>query len=288
MKRAFRPGQLSPLGRRAFATGGGAAPPPSYDQRPQNSVRRHRERAAYDYATVHAIVGASAVLHVSFVPPTPPASAFPTTLPMIGAACSFAQPAADPAAQPLDIYVHGHAASRLMRLPGGGLLPGGLPVCVAATLLDGIVLALTPFNHSCNYRSVVAHGYATAVTDDAERAFAMHRITDALVARRWANSRVPPTPGEMQATGIIKIAIATASAKIRAAGPSDSRHDLDDDDVVGRVWAGVIPVWQTLGAPVAGPDNRVAELPPYLKQWRDESNRAAEAQARRAAGASEG
>jgi hypothetical protein len=80
---------------------------------------------------------------------------------------------------PRSIYVHGHAASRLFTVPG----QDKIPVCVAATSMQGIVLALSAFHNSCNYASAVIHGYASVVTDEAERLYALTRITDNLVVR---------------------------------------------------------------------------------------------------------
>ena len=243
----------------------------AYDTVTRNSVRRLRNRAAYDYKTVHGIFNAASILHVSFLPPTPQDDPFPTSLPMLGAMCSFPHPAADPATTPCDIYLHGHAASRLMRAPKS-LPDGGLPVCVSAAILDGVVLALAPFHNSCNYRSAVAHGYAAPVTDGPERLFAMTRITDRLVPGRWARSRNPPTEGEDRSTGILKVVVESASAKIRVGGPSDGQADLTDADVAGSVWTGVVPAWETLGAPRASSYNRVGDLPAYLDEWRNGTN----------------
>ena len=242
----------------------------AYNAIARNSVRRLRQRASYDYETVHDIVNAASILHVSFLPTDPQEDPFPTTLPMIGAMCSFSDPTGDPAKIPSDIYLHGHATSRLMKQPKEQ--PNGLPVCVSAAILDGIVLALAPFHNSCNYRSAVAHGYALPVTDEEERMFAMTRITDGLVPGRWDNSRNPPTQGEDRSTGILKVIIETASAKVRVGGPSDDRKDLNDPDIARTVWTGVVPVWETLGIPHANSHNQVVELPSYLNDWRKTTN----------------
>ena len=243
----------------------------AYDTVVRNSVRRLRQRGSYDYKTVHDIFNAASILHVSFIPSNPQDDPFPTTLPMIGAMCSFSDPMGDPAKLPSDIYLHGHATSRLMKLPKEQ--PEGLPVCVSAATLDGIVLALAPFHNSCNYRSAVAHGYALPVTDEEERLFAMTRITDGLVHNRWDHSRNPPTKGEDRSTGILKVVVETASAKTRVGGPSDDRKDLNDPDVAGSIWTGVVPVWENLGAPQANADNQIGELPSYLDDWRKTTNR---------------
>ena len=258
-----------------------------YTKTQRSTVNRHRERARYDYTTVHSIVNQTSILHISFAPASPAEDPFPTTLPMLGVMASFSQPtltAAD--AEPLDLYLHGHAASRIMRLSsssGTPTGPEGLPVCVAATILDGIKLALTPFNHSCNYRSAVLHGYASLVTDEEEKDFALRLITDGLVPARWENARVPASNAELTATGVLKVAVVSASAKINVGGPADDRKDLRDGEVTGRVWTGVVPVHERLGALREGDNNKVADVPGYLTKWREETNEERERYAEEAA-----
>lgn len=105
-----------------------------------------------------------------------------------------------PISEPLDLYIHGYISSRLMRL--GKTSPTddeeGLPLTVAATHLDGLVLALTPNHHSYNYRSAILHGYATPVVDEGEKLWAMEKITNGVVDERWENSRIPPTKTEVR------------------------------------------------------------------------------------------
>ena len=213
------------------------------------------------------------ILHVSFVPDNGSEEMFPAILPMIGQMANFSNPSVDPASEPMDLYIHGHISSRLMRLPQSVETESdGLPLCVSATILDGIVLALTPFSHSCNYRSAVVFGHASAVEDEAEKLFAMKLITNGMVADRWDNARVPPTKTELQTTQILKIKVKSASAKIRAGGPNDDRKDLNNDDVTRRVWTGVIPIWQWVGVPQSGEKNKAGNIPDYLHQWRVEKN----------------
>src|SRR4051812_48347856 len=54
-----------------------------------------------------------------------------------------------------NLYIHGSAASRMLRQ-----MKDGIQICVTVTLLDGLVLARSIFNHSMNYRSVVVLGKA--------------------------------------------------------------------------------------------------------------------------------
>lgn len=149
---------------------------------------------------------------------------------------SFTEPSAS-LADPLDLYIHGYISSRLMKL--GNTSPTdeeeGLPLTVAATHLDGLVLALTPNHHSYNYRSAILHGYATPVTDADEKMWAMEKITNCVISNRWENSRIPPTKTEMTSTQILKVRVVDASAKIRVGGPGDDRADLKNDELRSKV-----------------------------------------------------
>lgn len=160
--------------------------------------------------------------------------------------------------------------------------PEGLPLTVAATHVDGLVLALTPNSHSYNYRSAVLFGHATLVTDPAEKLYAMELITNSVVPQRWPNTRLPPNAAEMQSTSILRVRISNGSAKVRTGGPHDERGDLEDEALLERVWTGVVPVYSAMGEPVAGGYNKVAEVPEYLEGWRKEANKDAEEYAREA------
>ncbi|KAI5207882.1 hypothetical protein E4T39_01663 [Aureobasidium subglaciale] len=240
----------------------------SYPQDERNKAKRYAKRVTYDKDAVRSIVEAAPILHVSFNTPRSQDAGpqFPTILPMLGAIDQ------DPAADDGQIiYLHGSSAARLFRL-GAGEDAHGLPVCIAATLLDGYVLALTPFNHSCNYRSAVVFGCATKVTDSNEMMHAMELMTNHLITDRWTNSRTPPTKSELTATGILKVRIETASVKVRNGGPHDDKKDLKDEATTTRVWTGVVPVHQVLGEPVASFDNAVQAVPSSVKSWVKNTN----------------
>ncbi|EXF77345.1 flavin-nucleotide-binding protein [Colletotrichum fioriniae PJ7] len=259
-----------------------------YPKEPYGTVKRYSPRASYALRTIHTIINTSPILHVSFNDPQSP---FPTILPMLGQMGSFSRPSADEG-DVLDLYLHGYVSSRLINISRhqpsdassastststsstsspSSPLPG-LPVCVAASHLDGLVLALTPNAHSYNYRSAILFGHATLVSEPAERLYAMQLITDGVVPGRWEGSRVPPNKGELSSTSVLKVRIATGSAKIREGPPGDDRADKEDKNVTGRVWTGVVPVYQVLGEPVAGPYNEVAEVPGYLGEYVRETN----------------
>lgn len=211
------------------------------------------------------------MLHVSFVDPEHP---FPVVLPMLGCTGSFDDQTTDPLTSAQDLYIHGYVSGRIFK-SGKNAQGEGLPITIAATFLDGLVLSLTPFHNSCNYRSAVVYGYATIVEDKEEALYAMEKITDNLLPQRWAKSRVPPTSAELSSTSILKIRIASASAKIRVGGPSEDRADLKNAELVKKTWTGVVPYWGTWGEPVPGKENGASEVEGYIEKWRvEETGRA--------------
>ena len=173
------------------------------------------------------------------------------------------------------IYLHGYVSARLMRLSRSASEGGGIPVCVSATLMDGVVLALTPNHHSCNYRSAVAYGHARVVEDEGERLWAMERITNNLVADRWAHTRYPKKT-ELRSTGILRVDLHSASAKVRRGTTGEAREDLKDEGMRKEVWAGVVPMHTTWGEPIPAPTNMMPEVPAYIRDWREQWNEKAE------------
>ncbi|KAL1600764.1 hypothetical protein SLS60_007152 [Paraconiothyrium brasiliense] len=206
-----------------------------------NKLGRLPKRGAYDFATVHGIINAAPVLHVSF---NDPEQAFPVVLPMLGCTGKFENQGGE-VGEEQDVYIHG--------------------------IMDGLVLALAPFHNSCNYRSAVAYGYSTLVTDEEERLYAMTRITNSLLPDRWENSRNPPTNAELKSTSILRVRIVSASAKVRTGGPSDDRKDLKDETLRGSVWTGVVPCWLQWGEVVEGKDNG-AKKDAGIERWRVQEN----------------
>jgi nitroimidazol reductase NimA-like FMN-containing flavoprotein (pyridoxamine 5'-phosphate oxidase superfamily) len=153
------------------------------------------------------------------------------------------------------LYIHGSAASRMLRN-----LDQGVPVCITVTLLDGLVLARSIFNHSMNYRSVVILGTATLVDDPAEKLAALRALSEHIIPHRWDDSRLP-NEKELKATSVLRIPITEFSAKVRV-GPTVD----DEEDYSFPTWAGVIPLDTTVGAPIR--DERCQrELPAYLKNY---------------------
>lgn len=223
----------------------------------------------YEVETVHSIINGTPVAHVSFIPD--PANPRPVVLPMIARAGTFPSGDGDPA-----IYIHGYVSARMFRPQTGRASPldEDFPVCVAATKIDNLVLALTPFNHSYDYRSAVVHGTATLLDPGTkadpqnrdEIVWAMRLITDGMVAGRWEGSRVPPDEAEIAATRILKVRVESASAKVRDSGVKDDAKDLKDEATRGRVWTGTIPYVEMLGEPVPAETNAVDAVPDYITE----------------------
>src|SRR5215475_6385769 len=180
-------------------------------------VVREPDRGVYDRETIYRILDEGFICHVGFVVDGQP-FVIPTSYGRAGD----------------NLYIHGSAASRMLRN-----LDRGVPVCVTVTLLDGLVLARSIFNHSMNYRSVVVLGTATLVNDPAEKLEALRRLSEHILPGRWAESR-QPNDGELKATFALRLPINEFSAKVRQGPPID-----DEEDYSFRTWAGVIPLHVT-------------------------------------------
>ena len=200
------------------------APPPG-PRSERSQVHRVPKRAAYDDATIHAILDASMIGHLGFV-----AHGRPVVIPMLYGRDRDS------------LYLHGSVASRLLRD-----LSRGVDVCLTVTMIDGLVLARSAFHHSMNYRSVVAFGRAVRVEGD-ERLHGLRVISEHLAPGRWDEVR-PPTDQELKVTSVLRLDVDEASAKVRTGDPVD-----DDEDLELPVWAGVLPCSLTWGAPVDAAD----------------------------------
>lgn len=203
---------------------------PSWGHGPRTRVRRHPERALYDRATIEGILDEGFVCHLGFSTPDGPV-VLPTAYARRGA----------------DLYLHGAAANHTLRTIGDGA-----PVCLTVTLVDGIVLARSAFNHSINYRSVVVYGHAYEVRDAAEKRAALDAVVEHIVPGRTRDAR-GANEAELRATRVVRVVVDEASAKVRAGGPKDDPEDV----AAGGVWAGHLPLRTTAGAPVA--DGAVAD-----------------------------
>ena len=191
----------------------------------RTTLKRLPQRGSHDRATVEAILDEALACHVGFVVDGQP-FVIPTIHGRIGDR----------------VYVHGSAASRMLRT-----LAGEVPVCVTVSLIDGLVLARSAFHHSMNYRSVVVLGTARAVTDPTEKWDALHAIVEHMAPGRWAEVR-EPSEKEMKATLVLGLSLDEASAKVRTGPPLD-----DEEDYALSCWAGVVPLRLAALDPIAEP-----------------------------------
>lgn len=192
----------------------------------RHHVRRVKARAQYDRADVYAILDAGMLAHVAFC-----VDGQPYVIPMMYAR------------EHDTLLLHGSVASRLLRELGNGI-----EACIGVTHLDALVLARSHFNHSVNYRSVVAFGRAVIVDDAATKSDALARFVDAVLPGRAAESRAADA-SELGATTVLRFEIVDASAKVRNGGAKDAREDLDLPH-----WAGVVPLRTGYGEPIAEAD----------------------------------
>src|SRR5258705_6604282 len=132
-------------------------------------VIRESHRGIYDRDTAYKILDEGFICHVGFVIDGQP-FVIPTAYGRVGD----------------NLYIHGSAASRMLRN-----LDKGIPACVTVTLLDGLVLARSIFNHSMNYRLVVVLGTATLVSTPEEKLAALLTLSEHILPGRWNDSRQP-------------------------------------------------------------------------------------------------
>ena len=199
----------------------------TYTPTERTQVRRLPKRAVYDKEQVHAILDEGFICHIGFA--------------------VDGQPYVIPTGYGRDgdrVYIHGSAASRMLRA-----LDGGIQVCLTVTLVDGLVLARSAFHHSANYRSVVVLGTAQLVVHPAEKLAALRAITNHIVPGRWEEVR-QPDERELKATSVLALPLDEVSAKVRTGPPID-----DEADYSLPVWAGVVPVRSVAMEP--RPDGRV-------------------------------
>jgi nitroimidazol reductase NimA-like FMN-containing flavoprotein (pyridoxamine 5'-phosphate oxidase superfamily) len=207
---------------------------------PRTRVVREAERGVYDRESAYRILDEGFICHVGFVVDGQP-YVIPTSYGRSGD----------------HLYIHGSAESRILRN-----INSDIPVCITVTLLDGLVLARSIFNHSMNYRSVVILGKATVVADPIEKIEVLRRLSEHILPGRWNESR-PPNERELKATFALRVPITEFSAKVRKGPPID-----DEEDYSFQTWAGVIPLETVAQRPI--PDERCSPeipVPAYAKAY---------------------
>jgi uncharacterized protein len=196
--------------------------PDAFTPTDRTRVVREPQRAIYSREEIYKILDEGMVCHVGFA-----AEGQPYVIPTLYARVGDA------------IYFHGSAASRMLRG-----LSAGASVCLTVTLTDGIVVARSIFNHSMNYRSVVALGKATIVDEPDEKRAALRAFSEKILPGRWEDAR-KPNAQELKATSILRLPLTEVSAKVRSGPPLDDAPDLPLP-----IWAGVIPLRMAAGEPI--------------------------------------
>ena len=203
-------------------------------------VVREPHRAVYDRETVYRILDEGFLCHIGFA-----LEGQPYVIPT-----SYGRKDAN-------LYIHGSAASRMLRN-----LKEGMPMCLTVTVLDGLVLARSVFNHSMNYRSVVILGKATLIADPEEKLEALRSLSEHIIPGRWADAR-QPNERELKQTSVLRLPIEEFSAKVRTGPPID-----DEEDYSFPTWAGVVPLEMKPGEPIA--DSRLQplrDIPIYVGKY---------------------
>jgi uncharacterized protein len=206
----------------------------------RTELRRIPDRGSHDWVMITQILDAGFLAHVGF--------------------CLDDQPFVIPTLYGRDgerLYLHGSAASRML-----GELETGIPTCVTVTLVDGLVLSRSAFDHSMNYRCVVAFGTSRKIADPAQKIKSLRVIFEHLIAGRWADVR-EPSEKELKATTVFEFSIDEASSKVRSGPPLD-----DESDYELPVWAGILPLEIKSRSPI--PDDKLVEgvtLPDYVQRY---------------------
>lgn len=200
-------------------------------------VQRHADREVHDRLDIEALLDGQYVAHVGFVDPEVNQ---PFVIPM-----GFAR-------DNNRILIHGSTGSRIMMT-----ISSGVDLCVTVTQLNAIVVARSAFNSSMNYESVMIFGKAR-VLKESEKEIALERITTKLIPGLWEYGR-PLTKKESAATLIVELDLDKVSAKARSGEPSD-----DEEDIQLPLWAGLLPLTTTRGAPVTSTNARGIPVPPHI------------------------
>ena len=213
----------------------------TFPQTDRTKLKRLPKRGHFDRETVYAILDEGFICHIGFV-----VDGHPVVIPTGYARVDD------------KLYIHGSAASRMLKT-----LTGGIDACVTVTIVDGLVLARSAFHHSMNYRSVVIFGRATLIEDREEKMAALVALSEHIVRGRWAEVR-EPTEQEMRATTVLSLPLVEASAKIRTGPPLD-----DEEDYAMPIWAGVIPLKLEAGEPIKDPRlPEGIEIPEYARNYK--------------------
>ncbi len=209
-----------------------------YNPTSDTTPSRHADRARYDAATVHEILDQALICHVGFIAEDH-LQVLPMTFVRMGSV----------------VYLHGSTGAHLARMAAR---KGGLEVALEVSIVDALVFARAGFNHSLNYRSVVAHGTAVMVEGESKKE-SLDALMEKLAPGRSRDVRAA-SEAELRQTAVLALPLVDVSAKIRTGPPADNPEDLS----LGH-WAGLVPIREVRGTPEASPDlARGIAAPTYL------------------------
>jgi len=207
----------------------------------RTTLKRAPRRGSFNREAIYEILDEAFVCHVGFTIDQRPV-VIPTAYARVGD----------------DLLIHGSTVSRMLIT-----LAMEVDVCVTVTLIDGLVLARSAFDHSMNYRSVMIFGKARVLIDRQEKVAALRAFTEHIIPGRWDEVR-PPNLQELKATTVLMLPLQEVSAKIRTGAPIDNEQDYELD-----IWAGVIPLKLSPGEPIA--DVKLKEgisIPPSVLNYK--------------------
>jgi uncharacterized protein len=205
---------------------------PELSATPRTTHRRQREEGRTDRADLHAVLRAGFVAHLG-VPAAHGVMVVPTVY-------GFDSE---------HVYVHGSVASQS--------LEAAAEYCLTITVVDGLVLARSVFEHTVNYRSAMIYAVPRIVTDPAEKLAGLRLVAEHIAPGQWDYAR-QPSRKELAATRLLALSLAEASVKVRS-GPPD---DADSPDAALGLWAGELPLEARWLAPVADPALPAGVRPP--------------------------
>ncbi len=190
---------------------------------PRTRPRRLREQGRRERAELFAVLRAGLVAHLGVI-----VDGVPMVVPT-GYGFDDDQ-----------VYVHGSVASRS--------LDSDAMACLTVTVLDGLVLARSVFEHAVNYRSAMIYAVPRPITDPDEKIVGLRALSEHLAPGQWDYAR-RPSRKELAATRLLAMPLDEASVKIRRGPPDDGDSP---DAALGR-WAGELPLASFWQQPVPDP-----------------------------------
>jgi nitroimidazol reductase NimA-like FMN-containing flavoprotein (pyridoxamine 5'-phosphate oxidase superfamily) len=191
-------------------------------------LRRYPERGRTDRAELYGVLDRGLVCYLGAV-----VDGCPRVIPMVYGRIGDT------------LYLHGSVANQaLVAAKKGG------EICVTVMNVGGLVLANSLFHHSINFECAMIYGTVRVVIDEAERLAGLQAAANQMVPGR-AGALPPPTRKQLAATLVVALPLAEASVKVRNGPPNGDPSDYETD-----IWAGVLPLVQTWGSPVA--DSKLA------------------------------